>query len=149
MQNIKNYIQNCVLWVFMSTNNIGFGRELMDFNHHHSLLSFWSSACTQKGSACGFKPYQWQQFTNPCFLDYFQLVPNQSIILTLEGQLYCYSHNPERQGGKPLLPILKTLVPCGLGLNPQTSTHEADTLPTRPPWRNIRKNIKRKWNIFF
>ena len=26
------------------------------------------------------------------------------------GQLYCYSHNPERQAGKPLLPVLNTLV---------------------------------------
>ena len=30
-----------------------------------------------------------------------------------------YSHNPERQVGKPLLPVLRTLVCCGRGSNPR------------------------------
>ena len=43
------------------------------------------------------------------------LVLKQSIILTLAGQLLCYSHKPERQGEKPLLPVLKTLAGLDLG----------------------------------
>ena len=38
----------------------------------------------------------------------------------------CYSHNIERQVGKPLLPV---------GSNPQPPAHEADALTTRSPWR--------------
>ena len=46
---------------------------------------------------------------------------------------WCYSYNPERQGGKPLLSVLKTLICRGRGSNPRPPTHEADTLTTRPP----------------
>ena len=35
------------------------------------------------------------------------------------GQSYFYSHNPERQEGKPLLPVLKTLRPW---IEPMTSS---------------------------
>ena len=35
----------------------------------------------------------------------FLPVLRQSIILTLAGQSLSYSHNPERHGGKPLLPV--------------------------------------------
>ena len=50
----------------------------------------------------------------------FQPVLNQSIIPTLVVQLQCYSHNPERQGGKPLLPASKTGL-SHLGIEPLTS----------------------------
>ena len=36
--------------------------------------------------------------------------------------------------GKLLLSVLKTLVCCGRGSNPQPPTHEADPLTTRLPW---------------
>ena len=36
-------------------------------------------------------------------------------------------------GGKPLLPALKTLVCHGRGSNPQPPSHKADTLITRAP----------------
>ena len=77
---------------------------------------------------------QQPQFTNPCFLDYFKPALNQSIILTLAGQSLYYSHrtNPERQGEKPQLPVLKTLLCRSRGSNPPP-THEADTLTTIPP----------------
>ena len=43
MQNIKSRTDNSMLWVLirilMSTHNIGFGRELVDLECHHSLLS--------------------------------------------------------------------------------------------------------------
>ena len=41
---------------------------------------------------------------------FFEALLNQSIILALVGQSLCYFHNPEHQGGKPQIPVLKTLV---------------------------------------
>ena len=52
------------------------------------------------------------------------------------GQSWCYSHNPEGQEGKPLLPVLKTMVCRGQGLNPRAPAHEADSLTTRRPRRS-------------
>ena len=75
---------------------------------------------------------QRRQFTNPYILGYFQPVLNQSIIPTLAGRSKCYSHNPERQGGKPLLPVLETLVCRGRGSNLRPPAHEADALTTWP-----------------
>ena len=80
-----------------------------------------------------------RQFTNPCFLDHYQPVLNQSIILTLEGKSWCYTHNPERQGGKPLLPVLKTLVCRGWGSNPRPPAHLADAVTTRPMRRSYKR----------
>ena len=58
---------------------------------------------------------------------------NQSIILTLVGESYCYSHNPDRQGENPLLPVLKKLVCRGQESNSRPPAHEADALTNRPP----------------
>ena len=64
----------------------------------------------------------------------FQPILNQSIVLTLTGQSWCYSHDPERQGKKQLLPVLKNLVGRGRGLNPRPipPVHEADDKAIRP-----------------
>ena len=64
--------------------------------------------------------------------------PLLTVILTLAGQSYFYSHNPERQGIKPLLPVLKTLVHRGRGSNPRPPANETDALTTRQPWRSKR-----------
>ena len=47
------------------------------------------------------------------------------------GQSLRYSHNPERQGEKPLLPGLKTLVCRDWESNPRHPAHELDALTTR------------------
>ena len=65
----------------------------------------------------------------------FQPVLHQSIIQTLAGQSKCYSHNSEHQGGKPLLPVLKTLVCRSRKSNPRPPAHKANALTTRLPWR--------------
>ena len=59
---------------------------------------------------------------------FFLPVLNQSFILTLAGQSYSYSYNPERREGKPLLPVLKTLVCRCRWSNPRPPAHEADAL---------------------
>ena len=82
---------------------------------------------------CDFMPYQQYFSYLTAIVDKSMFPCNQSIILTLAGQLYCYSNNPKHQGGKPLLPALKTLVCGGRGSNPQHPAHKADTLTTRPP----------------
>ena len=65
----------------------------------------------------------------------------ESIILTLASKSYYCSHNPEQQGGKPLLPVLKTLVCRSQGANPRPPAPLVDTLTTRPlQWlTNLRK----------
>ena len=60
----------------------------------------------------------------------FKPVLNQSIILTLADRSWCYSHNPECQRGKPLLPILKSLVCGGLESNPRPERERVwDVMP--------------------
>ena len=81
-----------------------------------------------------------RQFTIPCFLYFFLLILNKSIILALAGQLYCFSRNPDRRGGKPLLPVLKTLTCRDRGPNPRPPAQEA--LTTRPPQRLKKKKKK-------
>ena len=59
-------------------------------------------------------------------------------MLTLVGQSQCYSHNPDRQSGKPLLPVLRTLICRSWGSNVGPPAHEADALTTRPPrWSTL------------
>ena len=51
----------------------------------------------------------------------FQPVLYQSIFLTLTGQSWCYSHNPESQGVKSLLPVPKDFGLSRPRIEPTTS----------------------------
>ena len=56
----------------------------------------------------------------------------------IKGQSNCYPHNSEHQVGKPLLPVLTTLVCGGQGSNPRPPAHETDALTNKPSQRSRR-----------
>ena len=90
------------------------------------------TACRYYLFVWGFTPYQ--QYSS-----YSTVIVHKSVSLTIfftsTKTSQCYSHNHERQGGKPLPPVLKALVCRGRGSNPRPPAHEADSLTTRPPRR--------------
>ena len=93
---------------------------------------------------------QRRQFTNPCFLDYFSgQNSTSSLSWHWRASLSAIPIFLNTKGGKPLLPVLKTLVFRGRGSNPRPP--ETDALTIRPPrrsstavWRKFLRNVLRK-----